>query len=78
MEELGTIRTAPLPQAAVIGGSCREQWNRLAGYNASTPTRAELLAAYGQTEESLKEHTVNLAAADAKRISDRIKHTTKH
>ena len=68
MEELRTIRTAPLAQSTVMITSWREQWNRLAQLNRSTLTRSEILTAYWQTEESIKEHTVNLAIADAKRI----------
>ena len=68
MEELRTIRTAPLAQSTVMITSWREQWLRLAQHNGSTLTRSEILTAYGQTEESIKEHTVNLAIADAKRI----------
>ena len=68
MEELRTIRTAPLAQSTVMITSWREQWNRLAQFNGSTLTRSEILTAYGQTEESIKEHIVNLAIADAKRI----------
>ena len=68
MEELRTIRTAPLPQSTVMGTSWRDQWNRLEKFNGSTLTRSEILTAYGQTEGSIKEHTVNLAITDAKRI----------
>ena len=68
MEELRTIRTTPPLQSTVIGTSWREQWNRLAKFNVSALTRSEILTAYGQTEESIKEHTANLAIADAKRI----------
>ena len=68
MEELRTIRTTQLAQSIVIGTNWREQWSRLAKFNGSTPTRSEIFIAYGQTEESIKEHIVNLAIADAKRI----------
>ena len=68
MEELRTIRTAPLAQSTVMSTSCCEQWNRLAQFNGSILTRSEILTEYGQTEESIKEHTANLAIADAKRI----------
>ena len=72
MEELSTIRTTPLLQSTVTGTSWREQWNRLAKFNVSALTRSEIFAAYGQTEESIKEHIVNLAIADAKRILNKI------
>ena len=67
LEELSTIRATPQSQPTATGSSWREQWNCLARLSVAAPTRSEILTAYGQTEEFLKEHTANLALADAKR-----------
>ena len=67
LEELSTIRATPQTQPTATGSSWREQWNCLARLSVAAPTRSEILTAYGQTEEFLKEHTANLALADAKR-----------
>ena len=72
IEELRTIRTTQLAQAPVINSNWREQWSRLARFSGSTPTRSEILTAYGQTEETIKEHTVRIAIADARRITNQI------
>ena len=66
MEELRTIRATQLAHAPVINSNWKEQWSRLAQPSGSAPTRAEILTAYGQTEESIREHTVRIATADAR------------
>ena len=65
--ELSTIRVKQRAQDPAILGSWIEKWNRLAQPIGATPTRADILEAYGQNEESLKAHTSVLAANDARR-----------
>ena len=70
IEELRIIRTTQLAQAPVINSNWNEQWSRLAQSSGSTPTRSEILTAYGQTEETIREHTVRIAIADARRTTN--------
>ena len=67
VEELSTIRVTQRALDPAIDSSWREQWNRLAQPCGTAPFRADILDAYGQTEESIKAHTVRLAAEDARR-----------
>ena len=66
--ELSTIRVTQGAQDAAMHSSWSEKWNRLAQPRGATLTRADLLEAYGQNEESLKALTAVLAANDARRI----------
>ena len=65
--ELSTIKVTQGAQDAAMHSSWSEKWNRLAQPRGATLTRADLLDAYGQNEESLKAHTAMLAANDARR-----------
>ena len=67
MEELSTIRVAQLALDPAINSNWMEQWSRLAQPSGAALFRADILEAYGQTEESIREHTVRIAAEDARR-----------
>ena len=66
-EELSTIRVTQRALDSAIHSSWSEKWNRLAQPSGATLTRADILEAYGQNEESIKAHTAVLAANDARR-----------
>ena len=65
--ELSTIRVTQRALDPAIHSSWSEKWNRLAQPSGATLTRADILEAYGQNEESIKAHTAVLAANDARR-----------
>ena len=78
MEELSTIRSTQMAQAPALNSNWREQWSRLAKFSGSTPTRSEILSAYGQTEETIKEHTARMATADARRLTNHFDNKAIH
>ena len=66
VEELSTIRVTQRALDPAIDSSWMEQWNRLAQPSGTALFRADILDAYGQTEESIKAHTARIAAEDAR------------
>ena len=69
MEELSTIRVAQLALDPTINSNWMEQWSRLAQPSGAALFRADILEAYGQTEESIREHTVRISTEDARRAA---------
>ena len=65
--ELSFIRVKQQAMELAIPSSWIDKWNRLAQPIVIAHTRTDILAAYGQNEESLKAHTAILAANDARR-----------
>ena len=67
VEELSTIRVTQRALDSATHSSWSEKWNLLAQPSGATLSRADILEAYGQNEESIKAHTAVLAANDARR-----------
>ena len=65
--EISSIRVKQKALDPAQPGSWIAQWKRLAQPMEVEPTRADILAAYGHNEETLKARTAILAANDARR-----------